>query len=180
MKRRQLLQNLTVVTAGVILLQNCITDPKKVSIALRNLKITAEEEDLLASLADTLIPPSDTPGALAVGAHLFTLVMVDDCHSAEEQDKFLKGMRSFNDVCKNLSGKKFRNANSEVRLEILKVLEEKRQTLTDETKTFYEGSKYYIIEGYRASEHFLTNVKPYKLVPGPVFKGCVPASTPTA
>ena len=85
MKRRQLLQRLTVATAGALLLPACVADPKKVSIALNRLKITADEETLLADLADTLIPTTDTPGAKAVGAHLFALVMVDDCQPIDKQ-----------------------------------------------------------------------------------------------
>lgn len=180
MKRRQLLQSLTVATAGAILLQNCIADPKKVSIALSNLKITPGEEELLASLADILIPATDTPGAKAVGAHLFTLVMVDDCHGVEQQEKYLKGLRSFDATCQEITGKKFTNSSGADRLEIIKSLEKKMESLNEEIKTFYQGSRHYIIQGYRASEHFMTNVKPYKLVPGSVFKGCVPVSTPTA
>jgi hypothetical protein len=173
MKRRQLLQSLTVATAGALLLPACVADPKKVSIALNRLKVTGDEENLLADLADTLIPATDTPGAKAVGAHLFAFVMVDDCQPADRQEKFLTGMRSFNQVCQEKTGKKFSSASADERLSILKNLEEKMKELSEESQTFYQGAKYYILQGYRSSEHFLTNVKPYKLVPGPVFKGCV-------
>jgi hypothetical protein len=177
MKRRQLLQSLTVATAGAILFPACVADPKKVSIALNRLKITGDEETLLADLADTLVPTTDTPGAKVVGAHLFALVMIDDCQPAEKQEKFLIGMRSFDQVCQEKAGKKFSSASVDDRLSILKAIEEKMKELPEESQIFYQGAKYYILQGYQSSEHFLTNVKPYKLVPGPVFKGCVPANS---
>lgn len=177
MNRRQLLQNLAVATTGALLLPACAADPKKVSITLNRLKISGDEETLLADLAETFIPATDTPGAKAVGAHLFALVMVDDCQPAERQEKFLRGMRSFNQICQEKAGKKFSSASIDERLNILKAIEENMKDLSEETKTFYEGTKHYILQGYRQSEYFLTKVKPYKLVPGPVFKGCVPTNS---
>ena len=85
-------------------------------------------------------------------------------------------MRSFDQVCQEKAGKKFTRASMDDKIIILKTLEEKMKDLSEESQTFYQGAKYYILQGYRSSEHFFTNVKPYKLVPGPVFKGCVPAN----
>src|SRR5690606_41927465 len=55
------------------------------SIALNHLQVNGEEEDLLALIAETIIPETDTPGARTVGAHHFTLVMVDDCLPKDQQ-----------------------------------------------------------------------------------------------
>jgi hypothetical protein len=163
-------------TTAAMLLPSCLGDPKKVSIALKNLDVTGDEEALMASLADTIIPPTDKPGGKAIGAHLFTLVMVDDCTDKETKEKFMRGLRSFDETCKSISGKTFTKSNAEERLVLLKEIEKRKDTLNDDVNTFYSGTRETIVEAYVSSEYFLTEVKPYKLVPGPNFRGCVPVS----
>lgn len=177
MKRRTVFKHLAVASAAAWLLPSCVSDPKKVSIALNKLKISGDEETLLADIADTMIPATDTPGARAVGAHLFTLVMVDDCLSGDERDKYLKGMRAFEDELKSLTGKRFSSASPEERMRMLTAFEEQMDETSEEVKVFYDKTRAYIIQGYVSSQHFLTDIKPYQLVPGPNYNGCAPVTT---
>ena len=176
MKRRTLFKRLAVASAAAWLLPACVPDPKKVSIALNRLNITGDEETLLADIADTIIPATETPGARALGAHLFTLVMVDDCLSADERDKYLKGMRDFEAELKSLTRERFSTASAEERLTMLKTLEDRLDDRPEHIRVFYRKSREYIIQGYVSSQHFLTEVKPYQLVPGPNYDGCAPLS----
>ncbi|HYF67473.1 MAG TPA: gluconate 2-dehydrogenase subunit 3 family protein [Ohtaekwangia sp.] len=176
MNRRLALKQLGLVSAAAVLLPTCIGDPKKVTIALNNLQITSDEEILLGDIADVMIPATKTPGARAVGAHLFTLVMVDDCLPKEQQEKYLKGMRSFEKSLKNLTGKSFSDSSAEQRLLQFTLFEQKLESLPVEIKTFYSTTKHYITQGYLASQYFMTEVKPYQLIPGPDFRGCVPVA----
>lgn len=172
MKRRTVFKHLAMASAAAWLLPACVSDPERVSIALNHLRVTGDEEALLAAIADVLIPATDTPGALDVKAHLFTLVMVDDCLSKEKQEKFLAGMRRFEDVLRSTSGKKFSNASQEERVEMLTAFEEGMAASDEEIKVFYQQARAYIIQGYTSSQHFLTEIKPYQLVPGPGYNGC--------
>jgi hypothetical protein len=176
MNRRLVLKHLAVASAAAMLLPSCVADPKKVSIALNNLKITGDEEALLGDLADVIIPETDTPGARAVGAHLFSLVMVDDCMTKPEQEKYLKGMRSFDETIKSITGKSFIKASVKERAELLTAFEQARDKASEETNVFYWRTRGYILQGYLSSQHFLTNVKVYHHIPGPHFKGCTPVT----
>lgn len=179
MKRRTVFKHLAAATAAAWILPSCISDPKKVSIALNHLQVTGDEEALLGDIADVIIPATDTPGARAVQAHLFALVMVDDCLPREEQEKYLKGMRTFPDALESLTGKSFAKASAGERLQMLTTLEERIDNVSDETKAFYSKTRGYILQGYQSSQYFLTEVKPYQLVPGPNYQGCVPADSKT-
>jgi len=179
MKRRTVFKHLATATAAAWILPSCVSDPKKVSIALNHLQITGDEEALLGDIADVIVPATEAPGARAVGAHLFALVMVDDCLSQEEQEKYLKGMRGFRDSVKSLTGKSFSKGSGEERLQMLMALEQRKDALSEEAKTFYNRTRNYILQGYMTSQHFLTNVKPYQLVPGPNYRGCVPVEPKT-
>ena len=172
MDRRSALKYLGIASAAAVMLPSCVQDEKKLSIALNNLNISGDEEELMGLLASTLIPLTDTPGAKEVDAHLFTFIMIDDCHPKEDQEKFLSGMRAFNDETKKISGKAFSKSSEGERKALMEKLEEGKIELSDAVRTFYGMSKRYIIQGYLSSKHFLTNVKPYQHVPGPAFLGC--------
>ena len=45
--------------------------------------------------------------------------------------------------------------------------------LNEEASSFLKVYRGLVVRGYTESEHFLTRVRPYELVPGR-FKGCVP------
>jgi hypothetical protein len=128
-------------------------------------------------LAETIIPQTETPGAKEVGAHLFTLVMVDDRMDNTSRDKFLKGLRNFDSYCKTLNGTLFSKADPMQRLAVLRQLEAMSTIPEDEVSFFYSSTRKLMIEGYLNSEYYLTKVKPYQLVPGPSFKGGVPVSS---
>jgi hypothetical protein len=176
MNRRTVFKNLAMASVAAWVLPACVSDPKKVSVALNKLQVTGDEEALLAKLADVMIPETDTPGALAVKAHLFTFVMVDDCLNKEDQIKYLKGMRSFDEALKKVTGKDFNNASADERLEMLMAFEAHLEESDEETEFFYKRTRGYILQGYTSSQHFLTEVKPYVLVPGPNYNGCAPVS----
>lgn len=179
MKRRTVFKHLAAATAAAWVLPSCVSDPKKVSIALNHLQVTGDEEELLGNIADVIIPATDTPGARAVQAHLFTLVMVDDCLAKEDQEKYLKGMRSFPQVLKSLTGKSFSGASPQERLQMLSTFEGRQEELSEEIKAFYSKTRRYIVQGYLSSKHFLTEIKPYQLVPGPDYRGCIPVDSKT-
>lgn len=177
MKRRTVFKHLAMASAAAWVLPSCISDPKKVSIALNRMEITDDEEQLLANIASTMIPATETPGAREVGAHLFALVMVDDCLPETDREKYLIGMRNFDGAVKGITGKSFADAKTEERLDILTAFEAKLDSVNEDVKTFYSRTRNYIIQGYTSSQHFLTEVKPYQLVPGPHYNGCAPVSS---
>jgi hypothetical protein len=174
MNRRTLLKQLAVSTAAAFALPSCLLEKEKVSQAFNNLKITPADQTLVSLIADTLIPETDTPGARTLQADAFALVMVDDCMEKSEQEKYLSGMRSFNEEARKISGKSFSDASAEDREEILSQVEAAGDKLPEDVAHFYSSTRRYIIQGYTSSQHYLTAVKPYVHVPGPNFKGCVP------
>ena len=148
MNRRTLIKQLTMATAAAMLIPSCVAESKKVSIALNNLDVNGEEEELLAAIADTFIPATDKPGAKAV-----------------------------DETCKSVNGKTFTDSNAEERLALLQNIDKNEKSFSDDINIFYGGMRYLVIQGYTGSQYFLTEVKPYQLVPGPNFKGCVPVSS---
>ena len=135
--------------------------------------ISAEEEAMLAALCETILPKTTTPGAKELSSHIFALTMVDDCRKKEDQDRFISGMKAFQERCKSAAGKDFANSAIDQRNAVLaSIIAEKDED--SDLKYFFKTVKGLTIQSYTASEFFMTKVQVYELIPGR-YHGCVPA-----
>ena len=172
-KRRTVLRNLLIIAGGAMVLPACYRNSGKASIALQDLTISEEEEDLLAELTETLIPETSTPGAKSLKLHLFVLKMVDDCYTADNQKLFMEGLTSFKDHFKKQAGTSFADASPEKRQEVLKAIQDSKKK-DDPVKKFYDITKSKTIQGYLNSKYVMTNIVKYELVPAR-YNGYFPA-----
>ena len=170
--RRSALKQFAFISAGIAFLPSCMHDKSKASIILKNIPVDGDQEKMLAELAETIIPKTNTPGAKDISAHLFALKMVDDCYKKEDQQKFMQGLAAFEKTTKDKAGKSFIDCTPQQREQLLKNMEASKNA-TDDAVQFYNTMKALTIRAYTTSQFYLTNVRVYKLVPGP-FKGCVP------
>ena len=170
--RRTALKQVLFVSAGLALLPSCFRKTPPASIKLKNIVLDADDENVLAALADTLIPKTNTPGAKDVSAHHFTMTMVDDCFKKEDQQRWLEGMKAFDKLCRDKYSHAFEKCTPEERASLLTTLEAGKAD-TDAAAYFYQTSKRLIIQGYTSSEYYLTKVQVYELVPAR-FHGSIP------
>ena len=172
MQRRTLIKQLVFATGAVLVIPSCMQDTGKSSILLKKIAIKGSQEKLMAELAETIIPATTTPGAKDISAHLFALMMVDDCYKKEDQEKFLKGLKAFEKKTEDQFGNTFIKMSAAERETLLKELEAKKTGDAD-LEYFYSTTKRLTIQAYTTSEFYLTKVQVYQLVPGH-FSGCVP------
>ena len=172
--RRSAINRLLVLSAGMALLPACARRKDKTSLELANIRISGEQEEWLAELAETILSKTGTPGAKDLSAHLFALMMVDDCHTKEEQQAFASGMKRFDEMTRERHGKSFAGCSAGQKRAWLTDLENKKE-IPEEVLSFYGSMKQLTVQCYTTSEYFLTHIQPYVLVPGR-FYGCVPVS----
>ena len=172
MNRRTVIKNFLVFSAGAALIPSCMHEESKSSILLKNIKIDGDQEKMMAELAETIIPKTNTPGAKDLSSHLFVLMMVDDCYTKADQEKFMNGMEQFEAFAKKNYGNPFLKCTPAQKTELLKKLEDKKD-VTDEITAFYSTTKRLTIQSFTSSKYFLTNVQVYEMIPGR-FHGCVP------
>lgn len=165
MKRRTAIRNIGLFTGGLLLLPSCNFSPERIPIVLNKLKITTDEEILLESIIDTIIPETTTPGGVALKVQNFIWIQMDDCASPEQQDFYLSGFRSFNRLVRERYYDDFISLNPEKRLEILTALLEADDT-PQPIGDFLSNTKRTAVWGYKNTEYYLTNLMPYKLIPG--------------
>ena len=168
MKRREAIKSLLIVSGGIIVIPSCLQEKAKGTIPLNHLKIDAHQEKLLAELAETIIPATNTPGAKDTYAHVFALKMIDDCREKEDQAIFVKGLKEIDRMSKDRFSTGFLKGTPAQREQIVAALEQRAATADtkDDIAAFYKMVKGLIIQGYLGSKYVLGQVQKLELVPG--------------
>jgi hypothetical protein len=174
MDRRSVFKNLVIIAGGILILPSCSQDKSKASIQLNKLDIDAETEKLLAEIAETIIPETDTPGAKTLNIHLFVLKMLDDCYEKEDQQKFISGLRELEADVRKQFGNSFTECSPEQRRQALTNIENKKNASADSV-FFYEIMKDRTMQGYMNSKYVMTNLVIYELIPSIPYNGYAPA-----
>ncbi|MBD2753374.1 gluconate 2-dehydrogenase subunit 3 family protein [Spirosoma validum] len=163
--RREALQWLAMLVGGTLSLP--------VQAALRgetsnqtSFHLSAEQQALIADLADVIIPTTDTPGAKAAGADQFIEYVIRNCSDVKQQDLFRQGLQQTNVLSQNAFGKPFPELSSQQRNEIV-------GQLTQREKPFFMSLRELTIVGYFTSETGVTKALDYLPIPGR-FQGDVP------
>lgn len=179
MNRRSALKQLAIAAGGVALLPSCNFGPERVAVALDNLQIDLDHQDLLARICEMIIPSAEnSPGAETLELYRFVLVMVDDCHPKEEQDKFVSGLQKIESFAEAQTDKSFSKkdqaANEALLAEIMSMDESREAEMPglQEVKAFLSLAKNYTVQGYMSSQYVMTEKFPYKLVPEP-YQACI-------
>ena len=174
MQRRTAVKYLFVVAAGSAIVPSCLHKTDKASIVLKHLDINAEQEKLLAEIAETIIPGGAAPGAKDTYAHLFVLKMVDDCYEEQQQKTFSVGLKEIDDIAKQKWGISFLKCTNQQRNEIVNLLEDKKAS--SNAVQCYQIIKPLTIQGYLTSRPVLGDIFKYELVPGR-YNGSFPVKT---
>ncbi|UOE46761.1 gluconate 2-dehydrogenase subunit 3 family protein [Mucilaginibacter sp. SMC90] len=189
MDRRTVIKNLALIVGGAALLPACSQNKAKSKVALKNIDITADQEQLIGDVAETFIPKTTTQGAKDLQLHLFVLKMLDDCYKKEDQQAFITGMGHFTDQSQKIYSKTFNQLDTKTREVFLLDIEKEGKAeeeaakkniqqkntapaappagkYSPELKRFYSIVKRQTINGYTNSKYFMTNIVVYELVPG--------------
>jgi Gluconate 2-dehydrogenase subunit 3 len=172
MNRRTAIRNVVIFSAGTALLPSCFQQDKS-SLVLKNISITGAQEKMLAALAEAIIPTTENfIGAKGLRSHEFVLTMVDDCTGPEEQKKFTEGLKSFDKLSHDKFGQLFTGFTAEQKKSLLSDIENKKN-VPAEIPDFYKTVKQYTVQSFTSSKEYMTDIRKYKMIPGPDFKGCV-------
>ena len=58
-----------------------------------DLQFVEDQKELIAALAETIIPATDTPGAKEVGVGDFIIKIIRDCSPVKTQNNFIDGLK---------------------------------------------------------------------------------------
>jgi hypothetical protein len=128
--------------------------------------LTRDELALTGVLADLIIPKTDTPGALAVGAHRTIDHLLKVCTLAPEQAAFRAGLARIDAVAKSQGGKPFARLPAARQTALLTAIDTGAAPFSKEDQRFFRQLKGYVAFAYYTSEVGATKELAYLPVPG--------------
>jgi len=132
-------------------------------------------KQLLAELAETIIPETDTPGAKRAGVENYILNVISNCTSKVDQNRFLIGLHDVENHSLVEYNKSFILCKDKERVEILNFFQAKDVYKYQIIKrfhnkilgqTFFSKLKQLTVEGYCCSEIGATKGLAYDYIPG--------------
>ena len=154
---------------------------------------TADQDALVADLADVIIPTTKTPGAKAAKVNEIIDMVLKDCYKQPDQQRFIDGLTQTQKLSQDAYGKTFSQLDNTQRIDIMKKLEADAKTQKadmaravagqqdvqmprgkrNNVTPFFSMLKDLTLMGYFTSEIGATQALEYVAVPGR-YDGCVP------
>ena len=180
MNRRTSLKNIAFLGIASFFLSKCN--------GVINTEITIDELDeyksLIAELAETIIPHTDTPGAKDAKVEDYIILMVKECDNKKDQYNFLKGLTKLQAYTMENYKVGFVDCSESDKIQVLNYFKEHRIDnstidLINKIKRKIFGYSFYshlhelTVSGFCTSELGATQVLAYDHIPGR-YKGCIP------
>lgn len=122
--------------------------------------LNEEQREMMARVAELIIPKTDTPGAIDVGVPAFIEIMLRDGYTKPVQDVFLAGLS-------DLAGKGFLSASPDQQTTLLKQIEANALTNAKSgSVSFWQLIKELTVWGYFTSEAGIKSSLDYQPIPG--------------
>jgi len=139
-----------------------------------------ETRSLLAEVAETIIPKTDTPGAKEAKVEDFIVTMLNDCYKTTDQQVVLDGLKKIDAASEKQYKKPFMDISAEQKTALLTEIDKERVAYNkrDNKKEgdpthYFQVLKELTLLGYFTSEPGATKALRYVPVPGK-FEGCIP------
>lgn len=159
MDRREALKKLSLILGGTValpiatgFLAGCSPD-SNTSTAPKSLSF--DQDKLLETIAELIIPQTSTPGAKAAGVSKFIDSIITGWFSDAEKEDFLTGMQEALDYCEAQNGKPFLQCSQQQQIELLTELEEGSLAMkasTSKKSEFFKAMKQFTVIGFYTSE----------------------------
>lgn len=174
-ERRSALITLAGAVAGLVSLPAWASGWSAETVRPDRTLLSSKQSDLLADIAETFIPATDTVmadrmGAKALKVDQFIQKIVADCSDKATQDVFTRGLATVDGLALKSFGKPFNEGDATQRMALLTQLS---QSADPAQKSFYGLVKNLTIRGYMSSEHVMTNLTHFEFIPGR-YHGCIP------
>lgn len=128
--------------------------------------LTRDELLLTGVLAELIIPRTDTPGALAVGAHRTIDHLLKVCAQAAEQARFKAGLARIEAAAQAQGGKRFGALPAARQAALLQALDTGSAPFDAEGQGFFRQLKAHVAFAYYTSEAGATRELAYLPIPG--------------
>ncbi|MBK1439309.1 gluconate 2-dehydrogenase subunit 3 family protein [Parapedobacter sp. ISTM3] len=172
MNRREALARVAWIMGGAVVGANLFLEgcTRKATKHVEGL-FEPEMVDFLGDVADTILPPTSSPGAKEAGVGAFIPVMVKDCYTANEQKTFVDGLGKLEDAADEKFGRKFQELNATERTELLAAIDKEakdyqKSKTAEDPDHYFHLFKQLTLLGFFTSELGATKALRYVQIPG--------------
>lgn len=170
MKRRQAIQNIAVITGGLLALPSWAKGWNPQNLPALQQVLNPADQSTLSRIIEAIIPESGVPGAKSLGVPAFVETMLADCYNKEVRDNVENGLHAVEDVAQTKYTRSFADLPMPDQQTLLLAIEQGEES---PLKECYKLIKGLTIQGYTSSEYVQTTYLEYEMAPG-YFYGCVP------
>jgi hypothetical protein len=157
-KRRDLLRAAGAATALAVLPRNAAAAWARVLAGYQTPNgLTAAQRALVASIADTIFPRTDTPSASDVGVVDWVNLIVAEYQAEDVRTPFVEGLDAIDARVRTARGRAFAELGAEVQQEIVAALDAPADRRTIEARA-YSRLKSLVVHGYFTSERVQRDV----------------------
>jgi hypothetical protein len=181
LKRRALLKRVAWMLGGAIsapaalaILQGCSAREATPGAAWTPKFLKGTQTDLIAAIADVIIPKTDTSGALDAGVPAFIDSLMADVYPKDAQERFSAGINEFENAAA-AGGKGFLDQDMSQRAAFVQRSIDAALTGEHEHKPFILVARELTLIGFFSSKPGITENMDYVAVPT-AYHGCVPLS----
>ena len=139
------------------------------------------QSETVATIAEIIIPETDTPGARAAKVNEFVDVLLAEWFDEPDKTRFLAGLADVDTRCRDAFGTDFLGATPAQRTAIVAGLDAEVQALrTADAKPdehFFGRMKWLTLFGYYTSEVGMTQELHWQVIPG-TYDGCLERRQP--
>jgi hypothetical protein len=167
--RRNAVKKIMIASGTLISLPFWMTGCDNGDTATHLSSFSIAEQELLASITDTIIPAGNAIGALTVGVDKFLQKLIDDCYEKEVQDNVKTQLKALEASAKTTHGRSFAECTQLQRQELLLKFS---TSVNKAEKDFFALMKSETIRGFNTSKEVMEKYLNYKVAPGHYY-GCV-------
>jgi hypothetical protein len=173
MERRDLLKTLGAAGALALLPHEAMAAWTRVATGFRPVGgLTEAQIALINAIADTLIPRTDTPGAVDMNVSAFIDVIVHEQYTDTLKAEFLAGLDAIESDAKANGGSAFADLAPTARGAAIERIESPRDRRVEPQRTYWR-LKGLIVHGYFTSERIQKEVLKVQVMPG-AYRGDAP------
>lgn len=169
MNRRHALKSMLVASGSLVVLPSWARSWTVHDVAIHKTSFPVTEQQILASVADTIIPAGDSIGALSVGVDKFLLKLIDACYERDVQDNVKTQLNALDATAQATHQKSFTQCNQLQRQSLLMRLS---ASSVKSEADFFDLMKSETIRGFTTSQEVMVKYYHYKVAPGHYY-GCV-------
>jgi hypothetical protein len=192
MNRRELLQRVAYLMGGAVsapailgLMSGC--SAKESAPGWKPAFLSADQAELVAEVAEIMIPRTDTPGAKDAGVPAFIDTMLNAVYEKEGQQRYLNGLDAFEKASQDFHGKAFMKLEPAQRVQLVEKFHTEaiqrehadKQPNRSARRPFILMTKELVLLGFFTSQVGATQVLRHVPVPG-AWRACIPLSEASA